>query len=408
MVIKGAMICDALLEQRGDIKIEGDRIVKVERSIMPSVGEEVFNADGFTLLPSAIDLNTRLHNDTLTKENILKLSQKAVIGGVGMLALMPDCKPSLSTELSVELLSTLQNELSAKIIGVTSNTTDEGSGIPPISSLYKKGVRGIFSKSSINGNLLRRSCEFATMLDLPMFFDCDDETLSKNGVMNDGELSATLGLSGILSLSEIKEVAMMCEVASFMGIRAIFNAISSDRSIEILKEAKKKNPNIFIQTSIHHLILTEDLCNNYNTAAKIRPPLKSESTRTKLIKRIKKLEIDLLTSLQSSQSLSKKDLAFDEAAFGVDMIDYFIPMCYSLLVKNERMRFSDLSRILSFNPAQALKLDDVGLIKEGYLANFCLLDTKETQMIGGKDSPYYDWIFSGKVKHHFIDGKQIF
>lgn len=408
MIIKGAMICDALGEQRGDIRICGDRIIKVERSIMPDENEEVLDADGFVLMPSAIDFNARLHNNILSKDNILKLSKKAANGGISMMSIIPDCQPSLSTELGIELLSAIKDELSAKVFALISSTKDNSDGLPDVSLLYKKGAVGIYSKSCIDGNLLRRACEFALMLNIPMFFDCDDESLSKDGVMNDGELSAKLGLSGILSLSEIKEVAMMCEVSSFMGVKSIFNSIASDRSIEILKEAKKRNSNIFIQTSIHHLMLTEDLCNNYNTSAKIKPPLKSETTRAKLTKRVKKLEVDLLTSLQSSHSLSRKDLSFDEAEFGVDMIDYFIPMCYSLLVKNEHMTLKDLSKILSFNPSQILGYEDRGLVKEGYVADFVLLDTKETQMILKQDSPYYDWIFSGKIKHHFIDGKKIF
>lgn len=155
-------------------------------------------------------------------------------------------------------------------------------------------------------------------------------------------------------------------------------------------------------------MLTENLCNHYNTLAKIKPPLKSEKTRTKLLNHLKAMEIDLLTSLQSPYSLSQKDLPFDEAAFGIDMIDYFVPMCYTLLVKNSHMSLTELSKILSLNPAQILGLKDYGLIQKGYYANLIVLDTKENQVIDNKESPYYDWIFTGKIKGHFIKGKKIF
>ena len=120
------------------------------------------------------------------------------------------------------------------------------------------------------------------------------------------------------------------------------------------------------------------------------------------------MEIDLLTSLQSPYSLSQKDLPFDEAAFGIDMIDYFVPMCYTLLVKNSHMSLTELSKILSLNPAQILGLKDYGLIQKGYYANLIVLDTKENQVIDNKEFPYYDWIFTGKIKGHFIKGKKIF
>ncbi|WP_104722393.1 amidohydrolase family protein [Helicobacter mesocricetorum] len=412
MVIKGAMVCDANGEQRGDIRIEEGKILKVERSIIPQANEEVLDAQGLVLMPSAIDLNVRVQDSILTKENLLKLSAKAALGGIGLAVLMPDCKPLLSTEMGIELLNTLKGDFKAKIVGVVGSKGEELEkgkyALPPLSILHKKGAVGIYSQSSEDGNLLRRACEFALMLNIPMFFNCEDESLSANGVMNDGKLSAKLGLPSIPVLSETKEVAMMSEIACFMQVRAIFNTIAADRSVEILQEAKKSNPHIFIQTSIHHLLLTEDLCNNYNTAAKIKPPLKPETTRVKFIKRVKDLEIDLITALQSEKSLTQKDLAFEEAAFGVDMIEYFLPMCYSLFVKNERMTLKEMSKILSLNPAKALGIDShKGLVKEGYDADLLLFDTKQTQIIDNPNSPFYDWIFNGKVKQLFVGGKAV-
>lgn len=400
MLIKGAMICDANGEYKGDIRIENEKITEVERNILPQENEEIFQAEGMTILPSAIDLNTRIQN--FNKENLLKLSSKAALGGIGLATLIPESEDSTNTELAIELLDALKDTFQAQILGLVQNTNKN------ISTLHKKGAKGIYAKSNENGNSLRMACEFALMLDVPIFFDCEDKSLSANGVMNESELSGKLGLSGITELSETKEVAMISELVHFMKIKAVFNAISSTRSIEILQTTKKTHPDIFIQTSIHHLILTENLCNHYNTLAKIKPPLKSEKTRTKLLNHLKAMEIDLLTSLQSPYSLSQKDLPFDEAAFGIDMIDYFVPMCYTLLVKNSHMSLTELSKILSLNPAQILGLKDYGLIQKGYYANLIVLDTKENQVIDNKESPYYDWIFTGKIKGHFIKGKKIF
>ncbi|AWI33492.1 amidohydrolase family protein [Helicobacter apodemus] len=412
MVIKGAMVCDANGEQRGDIRIKEGKIIKVERSILPQANEEVLEVQGLVLMPSAIDLNVRVQDSIFTKENLLKLSAKASAGGIGLAVLMPDCKPLLNTETGIELLNALKSDFKANIVGVVGSRGEELQQgkytLAPLSILHKKGAVGIYSQSSEDGNLLRRACEFASMLNIPMFFNCEDSSLSANGVMNDGKLSARLGLPSIPALSETKEVAMVSEIVCFMQVRAIFNTIATNRSIEILQEAKKRNSSIFIQTSIHHLLLTEDLCNNYNTAAKIKPPLKSESTRIKLIKAVKNLEIDLITALQSEKSLAQKDLAFEEAAFGVDMIEYFLPMCYSLFVKSEGMTLKEMSKILSLNPARALGMDShKGLIKEGYDADLLLFDTKQTQIIDNPNSPFCDWIFNGKVKQLFVNGKAV-
>lgn len=340
MIIKGAMVCDANGEQRGDVRIEKGKIIAVERSIMPKSEEEVLDASNLVLLPGAIDLNTRVSNSTLSKENLLKLSYQAALGGISQAVLIPDCNPTTSSELGLELLNALKSDFKAQILGITNAVNAENpKSLNDLAILHKKGAKGIFVKSNIDGNLLRRACEFALMFDVPIFFSCEDESLSANGVMNDGELSSRLGLPSILALSEIKEVAQMSEVARFMGVKAIFLAIATERSVEIVCEAKKASSNskpfkqntsnLFLQTSIHHLMLTEDLCDHYNTAAKIKPPLKSESTRTKLLRRVKRGEIELITSLQSAKSQAQKDFVFEEAAFGIDMVECFVPICYT-------------------------------------------------------------------------------
>lgn len=399
MLIKGAMICDANGEYKGDIRIKDDKIIEINRSIIAHDSEEILEANGLVAMPSAIDLNVQLQS--FNKENLINLSHKAALGGISLLALTPNFPDSFSAELGIELLNTLQDSFEAQILGLIQN------GFENISALHKKGAKGIYAKSSQNGNALRIACDFALMFDIPIFFECEDVSLSANGVMNEGKLSSKLGLLGINELSETKEVAMISELARFMGTKSVFNSIASIRSLEILKNIKKLHSSLFIQTSIHHLILTENHCNNYNTLAKIKPPLKSEETRSKLVNYLKTMDIDLLTSLQFSQPLAQKDLPFDEAAFGIDMIEYFMPMCYTLMVKTMHMSLKDLSKILSLNPAKIMGLNNYGLLKEGYYADLVLFNPKESQVINNIESPYYDWVFSGKVKEHFIKGKRV-
>lgn len=411
MIIKGAMVCDANGEQRGDVRIANGKIVEVSKSILPQNNEAILQAQNLILIPGAIDCNTRVSNGILSKENLLQLSYKAAKGGITQALLIPDCKPTLSSELGLELLNAIKEELKAEIIGIAEGVDAASKNrLNELALLYKKGAKGIFVTSNTDGNLLRRACEFALMFDVPMFFLCEDESLSANGVMNDGELSTSLGLPSIPTLSETKEVAQMSEMAHFMGVKAVFLSLASKRSVEIIQQignSKAQKAKLHLQTSIHHLFLTEDLCSHYNTAAKIKPPLKSESTRKQLIKSLKKGEITLLTSLQSEKSLSQKDLAFEEAAFGVDMIAHFLGLCYTLLVKMEHLTFSDLSRILSWNPARVLGLEHKGLIAQGYDADFVLFDPKASYVVEDRESPYYNSILYGEVKHVFIAGKEI-
>ena len=403
MVIKGAMLCDANGEFRGDVRFKEGKITAVSRSLTLESGEEVFEANGLVLMPGCIDLYSQIAS--ISRENLIELSQKAATGGITQIALMG----GIYNALGLELISALKDSLKAEILGIVDAISADKNALNELAILVKKGAKGFFVNSSSCGNLLRRVCEFSLMFNKPIFFNCEDSNLSANGVMNDGELSARLGLPGILPLSETKEVAQISEVARFMGIKAVFLAIATKRSVEIIKEANiaLNSENLSVQTSIHHLLLTEDLCNNYNTAAKIKPPLKSESTRASLLNSVKNGEISLITALQSQKSLAQKDLSFEEAAFGVDMVEHFLPICYTLLVKNMRLGLKDLSRILSFNPACVLGMESKGLIAPGFDADFVIFNPKATQIIENADSPYYDSIFSGSVEQVFVSGKRV-
>lgn len=138
---------------------------------MPKSGEEILDASGLVLLPGAIDLNTRVGNSTLSKENLLQLSHKAALGGISQAVLIPDCKPTSSSELGLELLNALKDEFKAQILGISDAVNAEKpESLNELAILHKKGAKGIFAKSNTDGNLLRRACEFALMFDVPMFF----------------------------------------------------------------------------------------------------------------------------------------------------------------------------------------------------------------------------------------------
>lgn len=126
MVIKGAIVCDYEREQKNDVRIREGKIVEIQKSILPEKGEEVVLAEGLSLLPAMVDLNVRVANDSLTGKNLATLAKKAAKGGVGSLALMPDCSPSLDNEAAIELLNSYKGELPASIFPIASATKKRG------------------------------------------------------------------------------------------------------------------------------------------------------------------------------------------------------------------------------------------------------------------------------------------
>lgn len=402
MLFKAATLCDHQTNKIADLRVCNGKITAIDSNLLPQKGEEVFDCSGLVLLPSLIDLNVSPHDKSLSTKNLLALIESAHKGGVGSIALMPDCQPRIDSEETIEFIHSMCAMHKINIFPIASAIRADGS-LSELSILNKKGCKAIFVDSHLDGNLMRRVCEYALFLKIPLFCYCDDPVLRGNGVMNDGYLSAQMGLPGIPSLSEVKEVAKMSEVAVFMDNTLRFCALSSERSLTIVERCRKENPNIFAECSIHHLALTEELCNNYNTAAKLLPPLKSEQTRKKLLQSLKKGRIHTLTSLHCPSTLTHKDRAFEEAAFGIDALQDYFSLLYTFLVKPSILSLSEVSRYCSLHPAQILHVAK-GELKVGADADVILIDPNTTISPQSTLSPYFGQQLSGVVEASFVGG----
>ncbi len=406
MVIKNATICDANGEKKGDVRCERGKIAAIG-SLEPKEKEEVIDASGLLLLPSCIDLNIRMLNDNLTHRNLAYLSTSALKGGVGTLLLMPDSTPEIRSEAVLEFVFSFDSSTGVNIIPSAMGVKKDEEGMYDISILLKRGAKAIYAHSHNSGNIMRRVFEYSDLWKAPVMCRCEDRSLSGEGVMNEGYLSSELGLPGIPGMAETKEVAKIIEVAFGTNATVVIQTISSDRSLTLIKRAKKEVANLSAEVSINHLLLNEDLCRGFNTSAKIKPPLKSEQSRQKLIKHLQAGDIDYLTSAHAPKSVTKKDLAFEEASFGVELIDDYLSICYGGLVHSGIISLQKLCELTSYNQAKLLGLNK-GLIQEGFDADMVLFDPKAKTLVKKNFSPYDGMEFVGEVRCNIVKGKCVF
>ncbi len=402
MVIKNATIFEDGKEKKVDVKIEKDKIVEISPRIT-TLGDEFFDAEGLYLFPSIIDLNVRLYNDKLNRKNLERLFENAILGGVGSFVLMPDFSPKIDNETVLEFLNE-RISYESKLDIFLSIAASDGNRLNNISTLLKYGSDVLFEKSSSNGNLIRRAMQYAKMKQIPLMIFCNNPDLNDSGVMNESEVSFTLGLPGISKISEISEVAKILEMAIYYDIEILFQSLSTRRSIEIVNEGKRKNKNIFCEVSIHHLCKNDSSCEDFNTAAKIMPPLREERERERLIEALKEDKIDTITALHSPKSIIYKDVAFSDALYGIDSIRDFLPVCYSYLVREGIIDFEKLFEKISLNPAKILNLKDRGRVKEGYRADLILFDPTYKEVKEDKNSLYNKDTLYGKIEKVMIKG----
>ncbi|NOX15020.1 MAG: amidohydrolase family protein [Epsilonproteobacteria bacterium] len=404
------LIKNALIEVGGDyvkkdILFDDLHILDIQENISKKREYRVVDANKAYVLPGLIDLNVRLANNILSKKNLEKLVNSAKKGGVTSAIIMSDFIPRLESSTLLDFLKTSFDNLAINLKVNVPLANEENEKLNNIATLLNNGASAIFGNSNINLNLLKRGLQYANMKQKPFFCFCYEPNLDDQGLMNEGEISFKLGLSGISKSSESIEVAKIAELSLEYDANIIFQSISTKRSLEIINTAKTKKQNLFSEVSIHHLLKNDENCDGFNTYAKILPPLRDESERQALLIELKKGSIDLLTSAHSPKSVLYKDVAFWNAQFGIGGVEEFFKLAYTFLVKKEGLPLGQLMKMCSSNPAAVLDLKNKGKIEVGFDADMFIFDPTYKNTIKNKTSIYNNVELFGDIKQVFVANK---
>ena len=389
LLIKNCIVVFEKNEKKVDVKIRDGVIEEIADAIGIDKSYELLDAKGSYLLPGIVDLNVRVENDALNLPNLEKLYESTKKGGVTSFVLSPRFLPLIDNQTFMHLLS---SELTLKypslIFSIKALIDKDLTKLNNISTLTKYNINIIQENSAINSNLTRRILQYAKMNDSLFFTFCENPDLNDGGVMHDGEVSFKLGLSGISKVGEISEVAKILQMSLFYEVKTHFQALSTDESLTLISDAKERFSHLSSEVSIHHLLLDDLSCDDFNTYSKLNPPLRSCEEKNLLLQALKDGKIDTITSLHSPKSVLYKDVAFKDAMFGICSIEDFMSLCYTFLVKTGHISLWELMEFISKNPAKILGLENVGEVKQGYRANLMLFNPNSEKKIEKLHSPY--------------------
>ena len=401
MLILNAVVCDINGEREVDVRVEEGVITEIGSNLQ---GTDSIDAQGSYLLPSLVDVNVRLQDSTLNSNNIKNISDEAIRGGVGHIALNADSNPAIDNEIVLEFAQNSLDSLNGAKVDVMLNTLQEDATLSNIAILLKRGAIAPYMSTIAKNDVAIKIAEYVQMYGVTLFCKAEDNSLIKSGVMLDGDVSSRLGLAGIPDLSEVLHVSRMIEIARHFKIKILFKAVASPRSIYLINQAKKDGVEVSCEVSIHHLVSSDESCENFNTTAKLDPPLSSINDVALLQKALKNSQIDCLTTLHQPSSPVNKEVAFFDAAYGCESISEALSLYYSKLVKTDMISMQDLLKLTVQNPAKSLGLD-LGEIKVGSTLNAVLFNKEETLFINNSQSLYNSEELSGRVTMSFIGNK---
>ncbi len=287
-------------------------------------------------VPKSFDLNVK------NSESVARLAAAAKNAGVGYALMIPAIKPiydKLHLAYNLKRANEENFNLFVAIEGIHDNKLSD------ISILKQKGASAIYISSDEDMNLIKRIFEYASFLDIPVFINANNKSLS-NGVMNDCENAYKMGLNGIANYAESTEVAKILELSRHFDAKIVFQSITTKESIEILKNREK---NVFVDVCIDNLYFCDEDITDFNTLFKTFPPLRSKEDKNALLKACEEGIVDFISS--NHIAATNKDVAFEEAEAGISKLDIFTQLAYSLPLPHQT-----ITKLISTNPAKLFNI----------------------------------------------------
>ena len=421
LLFKGGTVVDPSQGINGnyDVLIEGERIVKVEKGIKSIEAETVVDVSGLILTPGFIDLHSHLRDPGQEwKEDIESGSNAAVAGGFTSVCCMANTDPvNDNPTVTRYIIEKAQKVGLCDVFPIGAITKGlKGEELAEIGLMVKAGIVAISDDGETpkDSKVLRNAMDYARSLGIPVFTHSEDKTLSAGGHMNEGPLSSILGIPGMPP--EAEDIGTMRDIliARLTGAHIHVCHVSSKGALQIIEAAKREGVKVTCEITPHHFTLTEEAVREFNTNAKMCPPLRTEDHVEACRNALKTGVADAIATDHAPHSEDEKLVEFCQAPFGIIGFQTALPLSLNL-VREGYLTLEQVVEKLSVNPAKIIGKKDIGTLRPGARANITVFDPEEEfnltkDLIKSKsyNTPFLNQRLRGKVKFTVYSGKIVY
>jgi len=426
LIIKNGEIINAAnkpgcFNGKGDIRITDGIIEEVAEVIEAeaSVHVKLIDASGLFVLPGLIDAHSHLREPGFEyKENIETGTASAAMGGFTAVACMANTFPVADNEEVVRsIINKANTDGYVKVypIGAVSKGL-KGEELAEIGALKFAGAVAVSDDGMpvSSPSLMKKALMYSKMFDIPVISHCEDINISEDGVMNEGYVSTIQGLRGIPSVAESIQVARDVLLSEYTGAEVHIAHVSTEASVNIIREAKKRKVKVTCETCPHYFALTDEACLDFNTLAKVNPPLATERDRLAVIEGIVDGTIDIIATDHAPHHLDEKNVEFSLAANGIIGFETAFGLAYTYLVKPGFLTLRGLVEKMSVNPARLFRLTSGGLVEVSRPADITIVDAKKNYVVDvanfrskARNSPFDGYELTGSIEYTIVDGHVI-
>jgi len=352
--------------------------VKVEDGIVTAIEPAAGAPAGLVLAPAFVDPHVHLRTPGREdEETIVSGTEAAAAGGYCAIVAMPNTDPVVDTASVLRALVEQALEEAVVPTGFTAAISkgQRGEELTEMAELAAAGAVAFTDdgRPVASAGLMRRALAYSAVADRPLALHCEEPTLSRDGQMHEGAVSAELGLAGWPSVAESLMVERDLALAAYEQRPIHLQHLSARASVDAVRRARAEGLRVSAEATPHHLCATDELVRTLDPNAKMNPPLGSEDDRLALVEGILDGTIDCIATDHAPHARHEKDVPFEQAPFGVTGLETAFGALHTFLVRERQVPLPTVLERLSAGPARALGLP-VPRIAVGAPANLVLLD----------------------------------
>jgi dihydroorotase len=419
ILIKNGTIVDPAnnIEELADLLIQ-DGIIKEIGKNLSYVDAKVVDCKGMYVVPGLIDMHCHLREPGFEyKETIETGILSAAAGGFTSIACMPNTKPVVDNPAIIKYIKEKADSLNkVNVFPIACITKgQEGQELAEIGELKFAGAIAISDdgKPVSNSLIMRRALQYSKMFDMLVISHCEDFDLVDEGVMNEGYVSTILGLKGIPREAEEVMVARDIILAEHNDCAIHIAHVSTRGSVEQIRNAKKRNVRVTAETCPHYFSITDEAAMDYNTNAKVNPPLRTNDDVQAIIEGLKDGTIDVIATDHAPHHIDEKNVEFNLASFGMVGFETALPLSITNLVTAGHITYKQLIEKMSYNPSKILGINK-GTLTAGSDADITIFNPIEEIIIDVKEfktksrnTPFDGYKLKGRVYYTIAGGKII-
>ncbi|MBI3603896.1 MAG: dihydroorotase [Nitrospirae bacterium] len=424
ILIRGGHVIDpGRMNGPAEVLIENGKIVAVGHNLaVPSRGQDAslrtIDATGQLVLPGFVDLHVHLREPGFEyKETIQTGTASAVAGGFTSVCCMPNTNPVNDNQAITEfILDQARAAGNAHVFPVGAVTKgSEGKELAEIGDLRRAGCVAISDdgRPVMNSLVMRRAMEYALAFDLPVIDHCEDLHLSEGGCMNEGLVSTQLGLQGIPAAAEDVMVARNLALAELTGARLHLAHVSTAGSVRMVREAKARGIRVTAEACPHHFSLTEEAVRDFNTLAKMNPPLRTWQDIQAIKEGLRDGTIDVIATDHAPHATQDKQREFAEAPFGIVGLETALPLTLALVEEGVLSLEAAVAK-LTTAPAQTFSLTK-GTLAPGADADVVVVDAQRQWEVDpsrfrskSTNTPFAGWKVKGLATTTIVAGNVVY